>query len=158
MNFDELSKILHDEAGINVCPICGTPFDKRYKQQKTCGAADCRRAHKNQYLRERRERLLEEDREAYNEKRAEAERKYRYKKKAKEAAERDMEKVKAYWERRKTSEDRVTGEDYGKRQMEKTLAMIPKIDVNIDGKERKNNDDVHGKDNAERGGGDSKGQ
>ena len=146
MNFDELSNILNEQAGINVCPICGTPFDKRYKQQKTCGKDECKREHKKLYMRERRRKLIEGDRELYNKYHAEAQRKYRNKKKGKEVVEKNLDKVEEYWENYKGERKGVVVEksDYGKRQMEKTLAMIPKIDVNLEGS--KQDDDVHGED------------
>ena len=149
MNFDELSAILNEEAGINVCPICGTPFDKRYRQQKTCGTDECKRKYKNKYLRERRKKLLEGDRELFNKAHAEAQKKYRDKKKNKENVERAYDKIEGYWKEVKERREEVVidGFNYGKRQMEKTLAMIPKIDVNIEG--RKSDDDVHSKDKSE---------
>ena len=142
MNFDELSEILLD-AGINVCPICGTPYDKRYKQQKTCGTDECKRLHKNKYLRERRAKMIAEDREAYNAMHAEANRKYRQKKRDAEVSDRNYQKLQDHWERvlNGADENAEDGCDYGKRQMEKTLAMIPKINVNLGGKQ---NDNVHG--------------
>lgn len=148
MNFDELSGILL-EAGVNVCPICGTPYDKRYKQQKTCGTDECKRLYKNKYLRERRQRLIAEDKEAYNAKHAKANRKYRKRKRDAKVADRNYQRLQEHWEsvagiKGESAED---GFFYGKRQMEKTLAMIPKIDVNL---ERGNKDDnVHGQDDAE---------
>lgn len=146
MNFDELSEILLKEAGINTCPICGTPFDKRYKQQKTCGNDECRRKYKSKYLRERRERLIAEDREAFNKYHAEAQRKSRNKKKGKENFEQALDKIEEYWTEVKERRDAPVedGLNYGKRQMEKTLAMIPKIDVNLE--RSTDHDDVHSKD------------
>jgi hypothetical protein len=149
MNFDELSEILREEAGINVCPICGTPFEKRYKQQKTCGTDECKRAHKNKYLRERRRKLLEKDREVFNKHHREAQQRYRNKKRGREAYEQSLDKVAEYWQRAKEKREEVyeDGFNYGKRQMERTLAMIPKINVNLEGS--KTNDDVHDKDKSE---------
>lgn len=161
MNFDELSEILKEEAGVDVCPICGTPYEKKHPKQKTCGKKECKRAHKNKYLRERRIRLLEEDREAFNKKHAEAQRKYLNKGKNKEITERNIDKVEAYWNETEEEVEVEVYEDgvyYGKRQMQKTLAMIPKIDVSLYGKERKENDDVHSKDNKRRGESDTEGR
>ena len=148
MDFDELSKILHEEAGINVCPICGTPYDKRYKQQKTCGNEECKRLYKNKYLRERRERLIAEDREAYNKKHADANRKYRNKKRDAEVVDRNLQKLQDHWERVAGIPDEGADDGfyYGKRQMAKTLAMIPKIDVNMGGAK---DDNVHSKNESE---------
>ena len=147
MNFDELSAILID-SGVNVCPICGTPYDKRYKQQKTCGTDECKRLYKNKYLRERRERLIAEDREAYNKKHADANRKYREKKRDAELVDKSYQKLQEHWERVANFDKDVAedGFNYGKRQMEKTLAMIPKIDVNLGGAK---DDILHSKDISE---------
>ena len=40
MNFDQLNDIIAREAGINICPICGVPFEKYHSRQKSCGDAD----------------------------------------------------------------------------------------------------------------------
>ena len=98
MNYDELSAILKEHADINVCPICGTPFDKRYKQQKTCGSAECKYEHKLKYMREHRRKQIETDKAAYNKKHAAAQKKYRNKQKNVEIAKENLEKVEAYWE------------------------------------------------------------
>ena len=150
MNFDELSKVLTDE-GLNICPICGTPFEKYHSRQKTCGSEDCKRAYHNRYLKERRERLIAEDRDGYNIIHAEANRKYRNKKRNAEIADKNLELMQEHWQNQLKIKNAVDEEDgiyYGKRQMEKTLAMIPKIDTNIGGAKY---DNVHGQDDAERG-------
>lgn len=61
MNFDELEKIIAEEAGVDICPICGTPYKKYHSRQKTCAAEECRKKHRAQYLKERTERLKAED-------------------------------------------------------------------------------------------------
>lgn len=131
MNFDELNKIVAKEAGINICPICGTPFDKYHARQKTCGTDECKRLYKNQYLKDRKERLMREDVEAFREKRREVQRKSRRKKRRKEVADENYQKIQKYWEEQAERHIETDGLEYGKRQMERTLASIPKIDVNI---------------------------
>lgn len=137
MNFDELNEIVAKEAGVSVCPICGTPFAPRHDKQKTCATEECKRLYKNNYLKERRKRLREENIELYRKIRAEAQRKSRRKKRNLELAERNYEKVQEYWEKQAERHIETDGIDYGKKQMERTLAMIPKIDVSGFGKENK---------------------
>lgn len=137
MNFDELNKIVAKEAGIDICPVCGTPFERRHKAQKTCGTDECKRLYKNNYLRERRKRLMEEDIEAYRKHRREAQRKSRRKQRELELAEKNLEKAQEYWDKRAERHIETDGIEYGKKQMERTLAMIPKIDVSVFGKEQK---------------------
>lgn len=131
MNFDELNRIVAEEAGINICPICGTPFDKYHARQKTCGTDECKRLYKNQYLKDRKARLMREDVEAFREKRREAQRKSRRKKRRKEVADENYQKMQEYWASQAERHIETDGLEYGKRQMERTLASIPKIDVNI---------------------------
>lgn len=132
MNFDELNAIIAKEAGINICPICGVPFDKYHSRQKTCGSAECKRLWHNKYFRDRRKRLLTEDPEAFRAYRREAEKKTRRKKKEKERMRRNYKKMQSYWERQIDVKERKLdgGLDYGKKQVEKTLAQVPKIDTN----------------------------
>lgn len=137
MNFDELNEIVAKEAGVNICPICGTPFERRRTAQKTCGTDECKRLYKNNYLRERRKRLMEEDIEAYRKHRREAQRKSRRKQRELELADKNYEKMQEYWEKQAERHVETDGIDYGKKQMERTLAMIPKIDVSGFGKEQK---------------------
>lgn len=136
MNFDELNEIVAKEAGIDICPVCGTPFERRHKAQKTCGTDECKRLYKNNYLRERRKRLMEEDIEAYRKKRRETQRKSRRKQRELELAEKNLEKAQEYWDKRAERHIETDGIEYGKKQMERTLAMIPKIDVSGFGKEQ----------------------
>ena len=131
MNFDELNEIIAREAGINICPICGTPFEKYHSRQKTCGTDECKRLWRNKYFDERRRRLLAENPEEFRAYRREAERKTRRKKRNKEAMGRNYRKMQSYWERQiDVKEHRIDGGlDYGKKQVEKTLEQVPKIDV-----------------------------
>lgn len=151
MNFDELDALMR-EAGIDICPMCGTPFDKRDDRQKTCGTSECKRLWKNQYLRERRLRLIAEDKEAFNLRHAEAQRKSRHKKRI------EREIVEAEAEEQSTMSveeiDRLESlfimkkpaDRYAELQKEKTLASIPKIDVEGFRKEIETNDNLHDND------------
>lgn len=147
MNFDELSKIVAEEAGVNICPICGVPFDKRHSRQKTCGADECKRLWKNDYLKAHRKKLIEEDADAYREYRNEVQRNYRRRKKAVTSVDETLIRAKEYWERfAEHHEIALTdGKDYAERQIADTLARVPKIDVSGFLKER-GNDDLHSKD------------
>jgi len=131
MNFDELNKIVAAEAGLHICPICGTPFTPYHSRQKTCGADNCKRLYHNKYCDSRRRKSLEEAPEAFREYRRNAERKYRKKKKGREAMARNYDKLEEYWEKQGKLKEQILdgGLNYGKRQAEKTLALVPKIDV-----------------------------
>ena len=93
MNFDELNAIVAKEAGVDICPMCGTPFSGRDARQKTCGTGECKRLWKNQYLRERRLRLIAEDKELFNFRHAEAQRKSRHKKRAEQIERENRESI-----------------------------------------------------------------
>lgn len=130
MNFNTLNEIIERETGISICPICGVPFDKYHSRQKTCGSDECKRLWHNKYFNDRRKRMLAEDPEAFRAYRREAEKKTRRKKREKEMLRRNYKKMQSYWERQLDKERRTDGGlDYGKKQVEKTLAQVPKIDV-----------------------------
>lgn len=131
MNFDELNEIIAREAGINICPICGTPFEKYHSRQKTCGTNECKRLWRNRYFEERRRRMLAENPEEFRAYRREAERKTRRKKRNEEVMRRNYKKMQSYWERQIDVKERKIdgGLDYGKKQVEKTLEQVPKIDT-----------------------------
>lgn len=133
MNFDRLNEIVAREANVSICPICGTPFDKYHSRQQTCGTEECKRLWKNKYLRERRKRLIAEDKAAFNFAHAEAQRKSRNKKKRLDQIARNYERMQKHWEKVAEFEKTVAdhGLDYGKHQMAKTLAQVPKIDTTI---------------------------
>lgn len=138
MNISELEKIIEEQTGNKICCICGVPFKPHHSRQKTCGSAECKRLCHNQYLRERDRRLKEEDREAFNRRHTMAQRKSRRKKKMREQADRNYAKMQSHWERVADFDKAVAdhGMEYGKRQAEKTLASVPKIDVEGFMKER----------------------
>lgn len=138
MNFDELNAIVAKEAGVGICPMCGTPFSRRDVRQKTCGTGECKRLWKNQYLRERRLRLIAEDKELFNFRHAEAQRKSRRKKRAEQIERENRENIR----REKMSVEDVErleslfvmktpADEYAEQQQAKTLASIPKINTNI---------------------------
>lgn len=137
MNFDELNEIVAKEAGVSICPICGTPFKKFHSRQKTCGSDECKRAWHNQYYNERRRRLLAENPEEFRAYRREAERKYRRKKRSAEMADDNYKKLEDYWLNRAERRIETDGLEYGKKQAERTLASVPKIDVSGFKKENK---------------------
>ena len=136
MNISELEKIIEEQTGNKVCPICSTPFNPRHSRQKTCGSPECKRAFHNEYLRERQKRLKEEDKEAFNKYHAAANKKWRKKQKFLEELDELQEYCKEQTILAETINLNVTGLDYGKKQIEKTLASVPKIDVEGFMKER----------------------
>ena len=131
MNFDQLNDIIAKEAGINICPICGVPYEKYHSRQKTCGAEECKRLWRCRYFDERRRRMLAENPEEFRRYRREAEKKTRHKKREQELMRRNYKKMQSYWERQIDVKERKLdgGLEYGKKQVEKTLAQVPKIDV-----------------------------
>lgn len=132
MNFEELSEIISENTSLAVCPICGMPYRRYRSTQKTCAEPDCQKAWHNEYAKRRKKQLREENPELYKQKKREREQRYRDKKKAVEQAEKKIEIYEQAAARIEELNKNVTGIDYGKRQMEKTLALVPKIDVNLD--------------------------
>lgn len=130
MQISELTKILNEEAGLSFCEVCGIPFKPRNSRQKTCGSEECKRKYHSRYVGEQSKKKREENPEDVRRYGRTMMRKYRQNQKTAEALD-DMEE---YWRKREEINKRVTGIDYGKRQAERTLASIPKIDVNIGGK------------------------
>ena len=139
MNISDLDKIIEEETGISICPVCGTPFERYHKRQRTCGTEECKRLWHNKYLRERRERLIAEDKDAFNRQHAIAQRRSRHKKRNMEIADENLRKAQEYWERfeKKHYTEKSDGKGYAERQMQKTLSQVPKIDVSGFGKEKK---------------------
>lgn len=144
--FEELERLIAEKTGAPICPICGTPYIPYNTLQKTCGTEECKREWRNRRMRERRKRLQEEDYEAYREYCNEAQRKARAKKRTVDRLDEDLAAIEEKY-RRMEERDRTVfadGMNYGKRQMERTLALVPKIDVNLD--RRHKNDNIHDKD------------
>lgn len=136
MNILDLEKIIEEQTGNKVCPICSTPFKPYHSRQKTCGDPECKRRYHNEYLRERTKILKDEDREAFNKYHAAANKKYRRKQKFLRELDELQEYMKEQTILAETINEKVTGIDYGKKQAEKTLASVPKIDVEGFMKER----------------------
>jgi rubrerythrin len=138
MNISELERIM-SEADINICPVCGTPYEKYHSRQQTCGTDECKRLWKNKYLRERRERLIAEDKDAFNRMHAEAQKRSRHKKKRLENLDDTLKQAQEYWERfeKRHATDKPDGKSYAEKQVADTLAKVPKIDVSGFGKEKR---------------------
>ena len=136
MNFDELNEIVAKEAGVYICPICGIPYEKYHSRQKTCGTDECKRLWHNRYVDARRKEMREIDVEAYREYRREAQRKSRQKKRKAKVAEMNLEKIASHWVNKNDRVLETGGHEYGKKQVEKTLASVPKIDVSGFGKDK----------------------
>lgn len=137
MNLSELEKIIEEQTGLNICPICGTPFNPYHSRQKTCGSSECKRLQHNLYLQERRRQMREENIEEFNRYHAAANKKWRKKQKFLEELDELQEFCREQTILIDTVNLGVTGIDYGKRQAEKTLASVTKIDVEGFMKERK---------------------
>ena len=138
MNLSELEKILNAD-GVSVCEICGTPYTPRSSRQRTCGAPECKRQSHNNYLRERNRKLKEKDSASFNKYQAEANKKWRSKKRSLEKRGQELNELKKHWEARSEFDRKVTeyGDRYGEVSAQKVLATVPKIDVNL---ERRNED------------------
>lgn len=138
MNLSELEKILNAD-GVSVCEICGTPYTPRSSRQRTCGAPECKRQSHNNYLRERNRKLKEKDSASFNKYQAEANKKWRSKKRSLEKREQELNELKKHWEAQSEFDRKVTeyGDRYGEVSAQKVLATVPKIDVNL---ERRNED------------------
>lgn len=139
MNFEELNEIIAKETGVSICPICQVPFTPRHSRQITCASEECRKAHRKAYLKERKERLMEEDIDLWRAKRAAAQRKHRRKKKGLIVADENLKRAQDYWEKQEAKHYLAVsdGKEYAERQIADTLAKVPKIDVSGFGKERK---------------------
>ena len=146
MNFDELEKIIAKEAGVDVCPICGTPFKKYHSRQKTCATEECRKIYRAQYMKDRTARMRAEDLDGWRKKHADAQKKCRRKKKGLITADRNYQKMQEYWEAQSQRHIETDGLEYGKRQMERTLAQVPKIDVSGFVRKDGADDNIHNKD------------
>lgn len=135
MDFTQITKILND-AGIHVCPICGTPFQPYHSRQKTCGTEECKKAFHNQYVQARVKRLKAEDPEAWRDYHAKANKRWREKQKGIRQREEELKELQERWEKQSEFDKKIAeyGFEYGKRSAEKVLATVPKIDVNIGAK------------------------
>lgn len=133
MSISELDKIIEQETGVTICPICGTPFIPYHSRQKTCATDECRKAYRAIYMREWKDRLRKEDYEMWCKRRREYEKRSRRKKKELMITDENLKKAQEYWERREAQHSIAIsdGKEYAERQMAKTLASVPKIDVNI---------------------------
>jgi hypothetical protein len=131
MNFEELSKIVANDTGMKVCEICGVAFRPVNDRQKVCGDADCQREATLRRAREYRKKRMAEDPEGFRAYRRAATRKSRAKKKKLEKSDEDLIALQDKYRKMEESERKLSewGLAYGKRQMEQTLASVPKIDV-----------------------------
>lgn len=146
MNLESLEAILSEQSGNKFCVICGTPFKPRNSKQKTCGSVECQIAHKNSLERARQRRLREENPEEFRKKRREEKKREREKAKELDKRDKQLKEAQERWERIEQFDKTIAdfGGNYGEYQRQKTLAMVPKIDVNLGGKY----DTSHSKDNS----------
>lgn len=142
MNFDKLNEIIAKDTGLKFCSVCGTPFKANTSRQRCCGAPECQRAQHNEYLRNRRKRLMEEDADKFRAYRRDAMRKYRGKQRKKQESLENLNEAIKRYEAQENFDKYIEehGLEYGKLQAEKTLAQVPKIDVNIENAKHKEED------------------
>lgn len=135
MNLIEIEKVM-ESNGIKICPICSTPFTPYHSRQKTCGSPECMRARHNDYQRDKAKS------EQSKERHREANRKWRAKKSYLQKREGQLNEIIERTQKQVDFDNyiREHGHEYGKLQAEKTLAQVPKIDVNIDTKGEKDNE------------------
>lgn len=140
MDLKNIESVLQSNTELKICPICGIPYRPYHSRQKTCGNPECSKAHHNEAVKERNKKLKAEDPEGYSEKTRRASRKYRQKIRALNNREAQLKELSKQWEKQLDFDKKIAdyGLDYGKRSAEKTLASVPKIDVNI--REEKNNE------------------
>ncbi len=128
MKYEELSKILREE-GHYICPICGMPFKPYRKTQKTCGDPECQKVAHSQKTQETMKRKMADPEERA--KRNDTVKRYRQKQKAKPKDGEWIDRLEEYVAKYEDKCSYVSGIDYGKRQMEKTLAGLSKIDTDM---------------------------
>lgn len=142
MNFDELAKIIEQEAGVKVCPICGTPYTPYHSRQKTCGSNECKKESHNAYMRERLTNVDEEQAEKIRERKRKNNRRWREKQRRLKKREQQLDEIIERTQRQIEFDNyiREHGHEYGKLQIQKTLALVPPIDLNINTKKEKENE------------------
>lgn len=140
MNLSKIEKILQDDAGLRVCPICGNPYKPYHRRQRTCGEQDCKREYHNEQMKARQAREMAENPEEFRANKRKHARRYAKKQSALRAREAQLRDLSERWEKQSEFDRKVSeyGLNYGQVQAEKTLAQVPKIDVTIGDKEDDN--------------------
>lgn len=135
MDLYQLETILTEASDNKFCCICGTPFKPYNSRQKTCGAPACQKEQRAEYMRSRAKRLKEKDIEAWRKYHREAQAKSRAKKRERIKRDRELRRLQERWKKQADFDEMVKtdGINYGEKQKQKTLEMIPKIDVNLKG-------------------------
>lgn len=121
---------------LKTCVICGMPFKPYSRRQKTCGDPDCQKTYKRDYTNRWASEFKERDPEGWKRYHREAMRRYRRKTKAAEERDEQLQELQDHWERVEEFDDKISriGLSYGEYQMQKTLAKVPKINVELGGK------------------------
>lgn len=132
--FEFMQEVFDQSNGARICPYCGTPYAPYHSRQKTCGREECKTRHHREYTK----RWTEEKMRTNPEQIRASKRQYMRRKRRWEKAEQRMEKLEKYADSIERQDDAVAVLNYGDRQKERTLAQVPKIDVNLP--ERSNND------------------
>lgn len=144
MSLDKLKELIETSTDLKICCICGMPFKPRHSRQKTCGSPECKTAHHNNYSKAYQKKMRQTDPEVAKAYHREVQQRYRKKKRDAKAMMKKITEIRDDWEKAtKPDED---GLNYGKRQAEKLLQSVPKIDVSMGGQ----NDTVHTEDVGER--------
>lgn len=141
MNLNEIEKILANSTGIRTCEICGLPFRPYHSRQKTCGSPDCRKASHAESARAKAEERKRDDPEGYREKRRSSSKRSRQKRKRLENREAQLKEIAVRWEKQQNLGEKIAeyGDRYGEVSAQKVLATVPKIDVNLGGKDDNTN-------------------
>lgn len=144
MDLNKIEQVLQSETGMKVCPVCGNPYKPYHSRQKTCGERECKKAYQNESAKKRIARRRAEHPEEFKALKREYARRYRQRKKTLQSRDIQLKDLSEQWEKQLDFDKKISeyGLEYGKRSAEKVLATVPKIDVNIHGKENENEQSV----------------
>ena len=142
MNLNEIEKIMSRHENVHICPICSMPFAPSNARQKTCGNKECKKAYRNQYIKQYNAKRMKENPEAVREKNAKTMRKYRRRQKALEDRATELAEMDARWQKQLDLERKIAeyGAKYGEVSAQKVLEKVSKIDVNLKGETDGNQD------------------
>lgn len=135
MKLEEFKSTITQHCEVKVCPYCGMPFKPYHSRQKTCGEVQCKKEHRAIYFRERNARLRAFDPDGFKRYHRNAQRKYRAKQREIAKREEQLADMHEHWQRQEAFDKKIAeyGLTYGDIQKQKTLANVPKIDVNLGG-------------------------
>lgn len=145
MKLDELKSKISEQDGLRVCIVCGLPYKPYRGNQKTCADPLCQKLYHRQYVKDYNRKRRAENPEVVREYNRLKMRQYRQRQREIEERDRQLEELSERWQKQIELDKKIAdyGHEYGKRSAEKVLATVPKIDVNLKGKD---NDDTHDQD------------